>query len=207
MTDTTITITPPVHGVYNVSLPRPALIPVKAIREKWEKLIAANNRWTDLVRTRSSSERAVLDAESRDAQRMAELYDMGEGDDADPREEKIIAENALKDCIARIEPARQAAVIAHRELREAIAAGREEWREITRREAEGARDKLALASKSVRTQYAVLDASVGVLEMLQNDTLPSALISSWTFGSIETNIAIDALSTAVATVDNRVRSL
>jgi hypothetical protein len=57
---------------------------------------------------------------------MAELYDKGEGDGADPREEKTIAENDLKNCVARIEPARQAAVIAHRELREAIAAGREE---------------------------------------------------------------------------------
>jgi hypothetical protein len=52
----------------------------------------------------------------------------------------------------------------------------------------------------------VLDASVGVLEMLHGDTLPAALVSSWTFGKIETDSAIDSLSTAVATVDNRVRN-
>lgn len=197
----------PIHGNYSFTLPRAEAIPVPAIQAALAEFVSAHERWKRVVADVNHAERALIDATSNDSMRMTALYERGEGDDADPREETDRAEVVLKRAEARREPAQRAAIAKARELREVIIANSEKWQKNARKKAQAARDRLAIALNTVELQRIELEESVGVLELLARDPLPAAVHVSWSVGQIEMNEAVEALGGAVVKVDEGVRAL
>jgi len=195
------------EATYFVALPRPEAIPIPAIADAFAKLIDRDTKLKRAIAERGHAERALLDARSEDEMRMTALFDAGEGEDADPREATAVAEEALKKAVARIAPSAKAAMIAYRELRETIAGHRKAWQRIARKQAEAARDRLGIALKSVELQRVEIEQAFGALELLHSDTLPPHVTLQVSAGAVETDLAIEHLSTAVVVVDRRVRVL
>ena len=208
MTDThLVQIRSTVHGQYSVKVPAPHLIKSKPVREALEKLIERDAAEKRLIIARDHAERRLLDAQTNDETRMTELYERGEGEDADPREETARAEEELKKARARMIPAQRATHKAYDEFREAVAANKGELRKAALAPANAARDKMATAHRALQLANASLEAHLGMLEMLGGDALPRYLHAEWSFGRVETGIALEALGTAVVAVDNQIRSL
>jgi leucyl aminopeptidase (aminopeptidase T) len=205
MTMTQFTISDHSDGIH-VRLPIPAEVPVPKIAAALEKLQKANERTIRNRQERDQVQRLLLDAQSADSMRTTALNDAGE-DDPDPLLLQTPAEDEVKKAAARVEPAERARKMALREARETIAENKREWQKVARKHAETARDRLALALRSLEVQQAELTTHLGVLELLHDDNLPTHLHSDWSYGAPEVSLAIDHLAHAVAVVDGRVRSL
>lgn len=207
MTDRMIEISSINHGDYRVRFPVPAEVKVGDIATKLAKLIEASDRAHRVVSEVSHAQRAVIDASSADQFRMTELFEKGEGDDADPLLATREAEEELRKASARVDPARAAANIAYGELRSSVASNRVEWKKIARRSAESARDRIGAALKTLEVQRAELHAALGVLEMLAVEDLPRYLVANWSLGAPQMDEAIEATREAVVIVDRQVRAL
>ena len=198
------------RGEYSVTLPSPDAIPVPAIAEAFANLIERNARYVEAYTNRNRLKEAVVRAEQADSDRMTSLFNAGEEEGADPREAGRAAKEAYLDAEAIVDPRLRAARQANRDLLAALAEGKEQWQKKARKDAETARDKMALALRTVELQHAALHSSLGVVEGLRaNATLSghTSVSVSWSQGAGESAAAVRALGVAVTTIDKAVRTL
>ncbi|MDJ0334265.1 hypothetical protein QMG83_03400 [Salinibacterium sp. G-O1] len=193
----------------NYSGPAPADVPIPAIKERLQAFVDAYDRTVRNGQGLALAERALLDAQSADEARTAALYEEGKDDaDHDPTELQTLAEIELKKANARLQPGRLVLAQAHSAFRESIPAHKVQWQKLCRKDAELARDKLALAFRQMQLQYASLETSMGVLELLAPADLPYGHVTAqWGEGRVQLDEAIQRFDHALDVIVNRLRAL
>jgi hypothetical protein len=189
------------YGVVNVLLPK--TIPVPKIQAAWERLIAAETFLRDARLARDRTADALTEAKNNDSIRAVELAEKGEID-PEPRRLTIVAEAAHKDAVANVEPAKNALLRIYAEFRDAVVENRKAWIKNARAGAEASRDAVAGALRTLEAESKNLHGHLGALELLEAETLPTALHVSWSLGAPELSTGIEQIDQALVLIHRRI---
>ena len=151
-----------------IAMPDPERIPVKRTRDALEHCIELRGRIAEAFRARDSARAAVNAVENAERVRLGDLY----FENADHHDEHLgeaveAAERAARDAQSHLSGLTRAEGKALAALRHALTAEADAWAVIARQDAKKALTKLATAVRMSEAARDDLDATLGVLRMLE----------------------------------------